>query len=316
MSIKKATLLLCKLSLLSIALYGVKTFCYHCTDGFTLSGVSSNRPYIPEYDSRPLDLSEKRELNLALSQPYQYHGCGGQSFIFFSQDQKYVIKLFKQRVFTVPLWVQYFPIPWVLNRYKEKMRWKRQDKIKRDFTSYKIALEELQDKTGVLFVHLNKTQNLCKKLTLTDKLHIEHEVDLDQIDFVVQKKADLVFDYIDSLMKSGQIAEAKKSVESLVYLIVDRCMQGYHDRDPNIKTNCGFLDHKAIKIDVGKLMHSDLVKNPDVMIQEVGRITAPFLKDLQTLYPELADHLKVLLDQIKVIYAHNKEDKPCAAPRF
>ncbi len=288
-----------KLGLAIVCLYGIQAFCHRSTDGFTLNAISSSRPYNPAFDTRALKTEEKEELAIAFEQPYRYIGCGGQSFIFLSQDEKYVIKFFKQRVFTVPLWIRYFPIPYVLDRYRAKKTWHRQDKIQRDFASYKIAFEELQEETGVLFIHLNPTQDLQKKLTLIDKLKIRHTIDLDKMDFIVQRKADLVFDRINALMKNGNLSEAKRHIDAIVELILNRCDKGYHDRDPNIRTNCGFLGEKAIKIDVGRLMKKEDSRTANSKWRELQRITGPFETWLQDSYPELGAYLSEKLKALR-----------------
>jgi hypothetical protein len=289
----------CKICLIAVCCYLVKLFCYHRTDGFTILGVSSSRPYQPQFETRPPTVEEAEELEIALRQPYRYYGCGGQSFIFFSADQKYVIKLFKQRIFKVPFWVRYFPIPGILDRYRAKKTWQRQDKIARDFMSYKIALEEMQDETGLLFVHLNQTTHLKKKLIIIDKLNIQHAIDLDKMDFVVQKKADLVYERISLLMKKGEVEKAKQSIDAILALITGRCEKGYHDRDPNIRTNCGFLGEKAIKIDVGRLMKMEEIRKKERMLQELFRICGPFQIWLDNTYPTLGTYLKGRLEEIK-----------------
>lgn len=265
-------------------------------DGFTTSAITPHRPYNPSFDTRALSDAEKNELLAALDQPFSYHGCGGQSFIFFSHDGRYALKLFKQSKFTTPFWIQHFPIPWMIGKYRNKKIESRKDKIERDFASYKIAFEELPQETGVVYIHLNPTSHLQKKLTLIDKRGKSHRVDLDSIDFVVQKKADLVYDRISLLMEQKEIDKAQKAIDSIVDLIVSRCERGYHDRDPNVRTNCGFLGERAIKIDVGRLMHDESVKEPARIKQELLRITSPFQTWLSQNHPELTEHLNTKVE--------------------
>jgi len=258
-------------------------FCRKQTDDFTLLAIRSHRPYDSSWETAP----PSSEVRAALNQPYTYYGKGGQSFIFFSQDGKFVLKFFKQKVFTYPAYLEYFPIPFVIDKYKAKKRWKRQDKLLRDFSSYKASFEELQEETGVLFAHLNKTSYFQQSLTIVDKLGIAHSLSLDEVDFVLQKRAVLVYDKIQQLMESGKEEEAKQAISSVFSLIHKRCQKGFHDRDPNIRTNCGFLEDKAIKIDVGRFVKSPSMQSREVYSRELIRITAPFKEWISETHPSL-----------------------------
>ncbi|MCI0382112.1 MAG: hypothetical protein L0207_03555 [Chlamydiae bacterium] len=258
------------------------------TEGFTILAISSHRPHDPKWETRPLQIDEKEELEYALSQPYNYFGCGGQAYIFFSEDQKYVIKFFKQRLFS----------PSFLDRFRKRKIWQREDKLFRDYSSYKTAFEELKEETAVIFVHLNQTNSLQKKLTIVDPLHITHTIPLDSMNFAVQRKAELVYDRIDRLMREGDLSQAKESIEKVIYLLLARCKKGYHDRDPNIRTNCGFVERQVIKIDIGRLSKKEEMKKPENYRREIIRIAAPFYQWLQKNHPSLLPTLEQVLNKV------------------
>lgn len=268
------------------------------TDGFTLMGISSLRPHDSRWEMRPLTELEGVEVEKALAQPYDYSCCGGQSFVFFSRDGNYVIKFFKQRILQPSTLLNALPLPKILHRYREKRNWKRQDKLLRDFTSYKIAFEELQEHTGVIFVHLNHTNHLLKELTIKDKIGIVHKINLDQTDFIIQKKGQLVPQRIHTLMQAGKKEEAKQAIADVLQFIVARCKKGYHDRDPDIRTNCGFLGETVIKIDVGRLMRVEAVKQPEFYKKELVRIASPFQSWIDANYPELSDSLNESIEKV------------------
>jgi hypothetical protein len=286
----KKVFLILKIALFLALFPLVERFCLKRTDRFSILGIQSDRPFDEAWETRPLTDEERSVVSEAISQPYTYFGCGGQSFVFFSADQKYALKFFKQRVFKVPLWVAHFPIPWVLDRYRAKKTWQRADKLQRDFSSYKIAFEELPDETGMVFVHLNQTDNLKTILKITDKLGIAHELDLDKMDFVIQKKGVLAHDKITGHMQRGEIEEAKASIKQLMSLIVNRSKKGFHDRDPNIRTNCGFMGDRAVKIDVGRFVKDEKIKRPEVYLSELVRITGPLRVWLEQEHPALVSY--------------------------
>lgn len=256
--------------------YKVVVFCEKKTDGFSILAISSSRPYHHEWATRPLQDQERAELFEAIHQKYKYYGCGGQAYAFFSEDGKYVVKFFKQKLFRPPTWLSYIPIPYLLNKYRAKKTWKRADKLERDYGSYKTGFDELQEETGLIFVHLNKTKDLNTKLQIIDKLGIEHHLDLDKMDFVVQKRAELIYDRFATFMRVGDIRGAKELTHEVFHLILSRCQKGFRDRDPNIRTNCGYLHGRVIKIDVGRFVPDVEIKKRAAYEKELLRICQPF----------------------------------------
>lgn len=270
-------------SVLAFALcIAAQRFCYKKTDGFSIRAISSNRPFEKTYETRPLSPHEEKELAPALDQPYSYFGCGGQAFAFFSADGDYVIKFFKQRLFRPPHLLNALPLPSILHRYREKRNFARSDKLARDFFSYRVAFDELKQETGLLYTHLNSTNHLKKKLKITDKLGIVHILDLDRFDFIVQRRALRVYDYIERCKSREMASEAFVSVFDL---IKRRACKGYRDRDPNVRTNCGFIGKDAVKIDVGRFVPS--MQMQEEWQEELKRIVAPFEDWIQETHPKL-----------------------------
>lgn len=266
-------------------------FSYHFflnkTDGFSILAISSKRPFDEKFSTKKLSLEEETILQKALSQPYYYYGCGGQAFAFFSADGAYVIKFFKQRLFRPPCILNALPLPKFLHRYRQKRNWKRRDKLERDFFSYKVAFELLQEQTGVIYAHLQKTKNLKQPLEIIDRLHIHHKLNLNKFDFIVQKRAEKVYDRIDFLIRTKNVEEAQNSIKEIFRLIITRAQLGFRDRDPNIRTNCGFIGNRAVKIDVGRFVFSETIKTPEKIKQDVTMIIKPFKDWVEKTHPEL-----------------------------
>jgi len=271
----------------------VSRFCQKQTDTFTIWGCASNRPYCADFAT---PMPESSELKEALSESYTYFGRGGQAYAFFSNDGKYVIKFFKQRLFRPSLLLKLNPISPVRNKRIAK----RLDKWQRDFFSYKVAFTELQDETGILYSHLNQTKHLNTVITITDRLGIKHQIDLDKFDFIVQKRAERVYDRIDRLMRSENIEGAKQALAQVFTLIDTRAKKGYRDRDPNIRTNCGFIENKAVKIDVGRFVLCAEMKEPDFRKNELKQITAPFGEWIQTAHPALLTEYEAIKETYEI----------------
>lgn len=276
-------------------------FCLKQTDRFSLQAIRSHRPYDPRWEGHALSVDEAKELKEALDLQYTYYGRGGQSYIFFSEGEKYVLKFFRQKVFSPPFYLDILPP--IFNRYKAKKRWKKADKLMRDFTSYKYAFDDLQDLTGVIYIHLNPTHHLQKSVILVDKLKIAHPLNLDEYNFVLQRKAAFVYDRINESMTGNRVERAQNGIAQIMQLIVDRCKRGYRDRDPNIQTNCGFIGDKAIKIDVGRFVVNDSMKLQANYGRELKRITRPFKEWIERTHPTLIPFFNEELQK------HTQEDQ-------
>lgn len=265
-------------------------FCLKQTGGFSIYGISPSHPYDKTWEISPLNPRAKDEVFRALDQTFTYCNKGGQCFVFFSEDGRYVLKFLKQKLYKMPLWVRYFPIPYIIDHYRIKKKWKKLDKLNRDFTSYKMAYEELQKETGIIYIHLNKTEELKKSLKIVDKLGIEHRLDLDKFDFILQRRADLLYEKINALMTEGKIDDAKKSLSAVLKFIVALCKKGIHDRDPSLSTNCGFIQQEPIKIDAGLFVRDDTVRTPEIYKQELIKVSNPLKKWIQDAYPSLSPY--------------------------
>ncbi len=275
--------------------YFATLFCTKKTDGFSIAFVHSDLSYHPTWETREKNL---QELENIFSQKFHYLGCGGQSFVFVSEDNDYVIKFFKHRKTRKP-WLR-FPVPGMEHSRLKKLN-RALFKLNRDFTSYKIAFEELREETGLIYLHLNKGTGLNRSLRIVDKIGIEHEIDLDKIEFIVQKRAELLYPRIQTLMETGDAPSAKQAVNAILETIVSRCKKGIFDEDPRIHNNLGLLREKAIFIDVGRFVHDTTRMSSDVYINDLKIITGKrFRPWLERNYPELAVYLDEEIERLEV----------------
>jgi len=238
---------------------------------FSFSKVAKVSPHY--WNVGPLSAEREKDIQEALSQKFSYLGCGAQSYVFFSEDGKSVLKLFKNKRFEAPLWVKLLPpLP-----YKVKKLQAKQDNLIKDFTSYQIAYNELRDETGLLLVHLDPTP-LHYTVTIQDRL-----VHLGDYAFILQKRGELVYSSLEQDIKNGRLANAKQSISSLVRLLKQRCNKGVADRDPNFRKNYAFLAAEAIEIDIGRFSHTEVL---------TPKIPYDFKEWLGGLSPELLTHFE------------------------
>lgn len=283
------------ITLLSLLLYGAGRFYYQTTDGFLVSNIYYNHSINPNWDIEPLSQVNKESLNAILDQPFYYLGKGCQSYVFSSKDGEYVIKFFKYQRFRPQEWIGYFSfIPWVEN-YRLKKIEKKKRKLEGVFTGWKIAYEHLQNETGVIYVHLNKNGGHPKNLTIFDKLGIQHSVDLNQTEFLLQKKAEMLCPTIEALVKNGDDEEVKRILRSLISMFVSENQRGFADNDHALMQNTGILHGQPLHIDVGQLIKNPIMRDPNVYQQELVNKSYKFLLWLKSRYPKLANYYEELL---------------------
>jgi hypothetical protein len=133
---------------------------------------------------------------------------------------------------------------------------------------------------------------LQQKIELIDKLGISHFLFLDELEFVVQKKADLLYPTLQSMMNKGQEQEAKELLSRLIALLVTRCQKGIFDKDPDLFTNFGVVNGKPIQIDPGRFKKDPSESDPQKYKDEIIRITDKLHMSLQKEYKTLCEELE------------------------
>lgn len=259
-------------------------------ENFSLEAISAQIPFHPEWECRPLSTEERNEVENALSQSYHYLGGGGQCFSFVSGDEKYVIKFFKQKAFATPVWMDHFALPFLINWMREKKIGKKGAKRNRAFKAFKLSFDFLSAESGLLYVHLNQTQHLQKTLSFLDDSGNEHLLNLDELEFVVQKKADLAYHVLDQLIQNNDIVGAKQAIDQLLSLNIKLYQKGFRNRDPNFRNNWGFIGARGMLIDVGRIMYCQEISDPKVYKGEILQMNSKFRFYLSNKHPELVSH--------------------------
>lgn len=276
------------IALLSVA---AARFCHHQTKGFRITKIQNNLDVGPCI-SPPLSNQEIDTIRSLFAYPFRYLGRGHQSFVFLSDDDTHVIKVFNnghQRKIAFFQLLSYLPF---FNHWANGKAQLFGSKLEKTFESYRIAFDEMKDKTGLLCIHLGRTDDL-PPLTLVDPLNISHRLDSNELGFLIQKKVKLAYPALEELIEAQDIARAKCALCSLLDLFIWKCRHGINDNDPLIRTNFGFLNDEVIQIDVGPLSKDFSSHDPERMREEIFRITASLKHWLLERSPELV----VFLDQ-------------------
>jgi hypothetical protein len=250
---------------------------------FSSEAISSCSLFNEKWECRPLTSQEELETSKAMAQSYRYLGSGGQCYAFVSEDDKYVIKFFKQKAFVPSFW------------WRQK---KSQEKQHAVFTAFKMSFDHLPKETGMLYVHLNKTSHLGKEISFSDHKGDVHPLYLDDLAFVLQKKAEGFCTRIDTLMQRSNTQGAKAAIGKLVELHGSLYKKGYCNRDPDLCSNCGYIGEEPILFDVGRVVYSTEEKNAKVVRKELSKAAPHLQKYLAANHPELLSYFNEAMIQI------------------
>jgi hypothetical protein len=283
------------LFLIICSLYGAGRLYYALTGGFSMSNIAADIPLDPKWEMHPLSVAEKTEVEKALSQPYNYLGKGCQAYVFASEDGKYVVKFFKYQRFRTQAWIDFFTFIPAVEKYQLNKTQEKQEKLDKVFISWKIAFDTLKNETGVIYVHINKSDDWNRSLAIRDKLGFTHQVNLDQTEFMLQYRAIMLGPAIDQLMSEGKNEEAELLIDRLLAMLISEYSRGYADNDHALMQNTGVLNGNPIHIDIGQFIHNDSVKAPKVYKQELYDKTYDFHKWLKKHHPRLGEHLEARL---------------------
>jgi hypothetical protein len=259
-------------------------------DGFTLEKIKSDLPYNKSWDTKA---HPNANLSLVFSQPFSYLGRGFQCYAFVSQDGKYVLKFLRHQRLRNSYFLESLPNLSFIEAYREKGRKKRTLRLETLFTSLKIAYEKIPQETGIIYLHLNKTKKKLPQLAVIDKCNNKFRIDLDDMEFVVQKKALLVKPTISQCMNGGDIEGAKRRIDQIFALLTECAAKGVADQDRALikKDNIGFLEDRAIYIDLGTFFLQDPEVCKKRLADDFKRLR-PLYKWLVATYPELAVYME------------------------
>ena len=285
--------------LIFVLLYGLGRGYFFFTDGFAVCHILSDRPFDANLEVHSLDAKEKGHLKTILSQPFFYLGKGCQSYVFSSGDGKYVLKFFKYQRFRDRIWVQALRhIPAYDAYYKPRSDHKKK-KLENLLLSTVTAFDHLQTETALVFVHLNPSHDLGCDLVFYDKMGIKRVLPADGVDFILQKRASMLTDTLNSLMFNGRLSDAKRILSSLVTMVVEEHKRGLADNDHALMQNTGVLpDGTPVHIDVGQIVQSRVVKQEMVSFQEIYNKMFKFRLWLEACHPKLLEHLNCELQSV------------------
>jgi hypothetical protein len=297
MTLKKILRISLYLLALTALFTGLYSFCQRQTHGFRPYLIMSNLPNELRWEVPPLTAEEQKDINKLLDQPFIFLGSGGWCFAFLGQDQKTVLKFYKHshllpssifKEFSFKkLLLQSDPWPQNIPYFQEF-----------NFKSCLLLYNQAKERSGILYVHLNKTQGKHKPVTLIDNIGIHHTIDLDKTEFVVQKRADLLFSHIQRLSKQKKMDEAKGCIDDFLNCLLTLCKKGIRDYDRSLRNNFGFTDDGAVTLDLSSFGPDETIKNPGQYKKEIINKTQRLSRFLRKYHPGLYSHSEQRLSEI------------------
>lgn len=221
---------------------------WRLNNGFHIHKMESSLSFSPKWEVSNPSTWYLRNL---LSQNFYYIGKGSQCFVFESEDKEFILKFFRHSRYRLPKLAELVKAPQFLRDIQDKKRKEKLEQLEALFSSCKIAYECLHEETGLIAVHLNKTHHLKTQVTLYDSLKRSMQIEIDDYEFVLQKRGEQIFPYITALLKKGLKEEAKEALADLASLIIRRSEMKIADNDAVIHKNSGFRNGKAMVLDVG-----------------------------------------------------------------
>ena len=246
-------------------------------------------------------------------QTFNWLGRGMQAVVFETQDGRYVVKFFQVGRLKDPS--SRGVMKNLFSTESEAKRTERLNHREEIFSSSKMCFEELQDETGIVYVHLNKTHDKIHGMKLVDKYGQSHRIRGDDACFVVQKKAKLIIPIFVSLMEQGKVDQAKQRIDQIFDLLLSLARKGFVDGDDALirNNNIGFTGDRAIYIDTGHIFRTQNLDVRERMKYEFQVRLDPLEHWLNVMYPELGAYYKERRENILAALKKEKADAVAAA---
>lgn len=230
------------------------------TQGVRLEKMRIDFPFHPEWETGPIDTS-------ILNQSFRFLGKGAQCYVFASQDDQYVLKIYR------------FDRPSLIKRKKINKN------ALRLMEASKLAFELAKEETGLVYLHLNLSEGKLPTIQCKDPIGRKIKIPLDRVRFALQKKGEPFRSVLIGALQKPD--EMRKRIDSFLTLLRNRTAKGIGNSDPNLSRNFGFLGERAIEFDFGNYY----LMQPGQRPREIQRYTERLRRWLKKEAPEWVSYL-------------------------
>lgn len=263
---------------------------FRATDDFRISNIMYDMPYHPEWEIAPLTNQDQALLDTILNQKFHYIGKGAQSYVFGSDDQKYVIKFFKFKHLRPSLFVDLLPDVSPFSDYKQRVKARKQRKLNGVFAGYKLAYDLDKDNSGLIFIQLNPSHK-NKEITVIDKIGLERTINVGDVPFIIQEKGETLRNVLRKLMENEDISTTKRRIGQIFDLYIVEYSKGIFDHDHGVMHNAGFVGERPIHLDVGKMHYDESIRLPEVYQEDLLKIGGKMKDWFNNNYPKHAEEI-------------------------
>lgn len=295
--------------------FGLARVYYRFTDDFRSGNYMHQVPHHAEWEITALPLEEQAQLDTIFAQKYYYLGKGAQSFAFLSQDGNHVLKLFKFKHLKPSWLIELLPPVGLFKRMREEEKERKYLKLESVFNGYQLAYDLHKRDSGLLFVHLNKDSGPGKKVRVQDKINLWHELDLNELIYVLQKKAVTTRQEMINLLSRGDVSTAIQRVNQIFDLYLTEYAKGIYDRDHGVMHNTGFVHESAsvypIHLDIGKLSPNESMKQVAVYRPDLEKVVYKFNLWFSENYPQYYSELRKAMEgKLSTIFGEGYNVQP------
>lgn len=246
--------------------------CYHA-NGFSLSKIHSNLLFNDNWETEPITDKQREQLTQEiLPQTFYYLSSGTHCYAFISEDKNYVLKFFKTKSLSPKGWLTHWPLSF-LRYLGYSDRSDNQFLSEHVFSNYKNAYDSLRAESGLIYIHLNRTRELRTLVRLIDVKGRKHLIDLDTVEFTLQKRGVPICEYFESLIQSNQFEALRSSIRSFLQMIAIRCEKGFACQNVSLQNHFGFIRDQPIQFDCGILTKDLSMKYPLNIQREILQAT-------------------------------------------
>lgn len=280
-----------KLTLSIITALTVSSVCYQLTHGFTIANIYPDHYFSYEAPINPQVIS-------VLDQPFFLFNSGYMTYAFKSRDDRYVLKLLKCHHTSLSKWRKLLPNIEFFASWNRRTLELHQKKAFNDYLSMVTAFNEFREESRLITINTSSGQGrFPTKITIYDAQNIPHQIDCNQVPFILQKKVEIFEDAFLKSLHHGSYLQAIHAAKRLIDLIVLRLHKGYADADFFIHKNVGWDDGEPVLLDIGSLIKKDEMSQ-SFMIDQV-ELTLQSLKKHLIPYPELLEDLSCYWEEVQ-----------------
>jgi hypothetical protein len=281
--------------ILAICIFGSVHFYYRLTDGFQISHIMMDIDEDAYREIPPLSQSEQTNISKILNQKFYYLGKGAQCYAFLSEDGDYVLKFFKFKYFKPSFFVNLIPSIPPFHRYKVQMIEKKKRRIHSLFESCRIAYQYNKEGAALVVVHLRPTKDRHQVVTIVDKIGFIHQIDLDSVLFLVQKRGETLQHRLTRELDQHNLDKAKRSIHQILAMHLIEYQKGLFDRDAGVLHNTGFIQDTPFHLDIGRLSKDEQIIQLDRHKQDLQSVIGEIDHWMKINYPDYQEELSAYL---------------------